>query len=96
MREALLRVAGEDARVLAAPPPAVLFLDFGESSLDFVLLVWIPDPLLEPAVTSDLRFAIDSAFRAERIEIPFPQRDLHIRTGAPGLTPGHGDMDERR
>jgi small-conductance mechanosensitive channel len=84
VRRTLERVAAEDARVLALPPPAVLFLDFGESSLDFVLLVWIPDPLLEPVVTSDLRFAIDAAFRQEAIEIPFPQRDLRIRGGWPG------------
>jgi small-conductance mechanosensitive channel len=83
VREVLLRVAGQDARVLAAPPPAVLFTGFGDSSLDFVLLAWLPDPLLEPAITSDLRFAIDRAFREARIEIPFPQRDLHLRTGWP-------------
>jgi len=83
VRRVLERVAAEDARVLALPPPAVLFTGFGESSLDFVLLVWIPDPLLEPVVTSDLRFAIDAAFREEEIEIPFPQRDLHLRGGWP-------------
>ena len=81
VRSTLQRVAAQESRVLAAPPPVVFFKAFGESSLDFALVVWIADPLLEPVVTSELRFAIDRAFREEKIEIPFPQRDVHIRGG---------------
>jgi small-conductance mechanosensitive channel len=83
VRDTLLRVAQHTAEVLADPPPQVLFKDFGESSLDFQLLAWLADPRDENAVASEMRFAIDQAFRAEGIEIPFPQRDLHLRSGLP-------------
>ena len=61
----------------------VLFQNFGESSLDFVLIVWIDEPLDQPLVASDLRFASDAAFRKQGIQIPFPQRDLHLKSGFP-------------
>jgi small-conductance mechanosensitive channel len=83
VRDALLRVAEARPDVLPEPPPQVLFKDFGESSLDFELLTWLADPRDENAVASEMRFAIDQAFRAEGIEIPFPQRDLHLRSGLP-------------
>jgi small-conductance mechanosensitive channel len=83
VREALERVAAAHPAVLREPAPLVRFDDFGESSLDFTLLVWIGEPLTEPRVLSDLRFGIDRAFREARIEIPFPQRDLHLRSGWP-------------
>ena len=80
VRETLERVAAEHVGVLKEPHPLVRFDDFGESSLDFTLLVWLSTPRTEPIVASDLRFAIDRAFREAGIEIPFPQRDLHIRS----------------
>ena len=80
-RSALERVALEHPRVLKEPAPSVRFDDFGESSLDFALLVWLAAAADEAAVASDLRFSIDRAFREDGIEIPFPQRDLHLRTG---------------
>ena len=83
VRDVLLRVARAIPGVLDDPPPQVLFKDFGESSLDFELLAWLNDPREENPAASELRFAIDEAFRAEGIEIPFPQRDLHLRSGLP-------------
>jgi small-conductance mechanosensitive channel len=83
VRDTLLRIAEARPDVLPEPPPQVLFKDFGESSLDFELLTWLSDPRDENAVASEMRFAIDQAFRAEGIEIPFPQRDLHLRSGLP-------------
>ncbi|HEX2210882.1 MAG TPA: mechanosensitive ion channel domain-containing protein [Longimicrobium sp.] len=83
VRDILLRVAGDGPGVLADPPPQVLFREFGESSLDFELLAWLGDPRDENAAASELRFEIDRAFRAEGIEIPFPQRDVHLRSGLP-------------
>ena len=83
VRDALLRIAEARPDVLPEPPPQVLFKDFGESSLDFELLTWLSDPRDENVVASEMRFAIDQAFRAEGIEIPFPQRDLHLRSGLP-------------
>jgi small-conductance mechanosensitive channel len=82
VRATLDRVARAHRNVLTDPPPTVLFSDFGESSLDFRLLVWLADPLLRPKTTSEIRFAIDQAFREASIEIPFPQRDLHLRSGS--------------
>jgi small-conductance mechanosensitive channel len=81
VRSTLLGVAAAHPSVLAEPAPEVRFLDFGESSLDFTLLVWIADPQEDLRVGSDLRFAIDAAFRRSGITIPFPQRDLHVVSG---------------
>jgi small-conductance mechanosensitive channel len=69
-------------RVLSQPPPAVLFMKYGESSLDFEVRFWSGfDEWLE--VRSDVLVAIYDALAAHGIEIPFPQRDLHIRSGLP-------------
>ena len=80
-RDVLEQVAEADGRVLDSPEPAALFRDFGDSSLDFELCVWLSDPQTRPRVGSDLRFAIDRAFRDNGIQIPFPQRDLHLISG---------------
>lgn len=81
VRRVLERVAEEHESVLADPAPKVWFAAFGESSLEFALLVWVPEALVQGQITSDLRFAIDRAFREEGIAIPFPQRDLHLKSG---------------
>jgi small-conductance mechanosensitive channel len=83
VKDTLLGVARRDPRVLEARPPEVYFREFADSSLTFDLCVWLDDPFGEPVVTSDLRFAIDAAFREARIEIPFPQRDVHIKDEPP-------------
>jgi potassium efflux system protein len=78
----LEKVAAEHPRVVndgSAPKPKVLFRGFGESSLDFELRCFIHDIDERLQVVSDLNFAIDAAFRETGIEIPFPQRDLHVR-----------------
>jgi len=80
VRLTLLACARQLPAILADPGPEVRFTDFGESSLDFTLLAWIDDPREDLRVASSLRFAIDAAFRAASITIPFPQRDLHVRT----------------
>ncbi|SFI39074.1 Mechanosensitive ion channel [Tindallia magadiensis] len=59
-------------------PPLIRFRDFGDSSLDFRLLVSINNPEKEFAIKSDLRFLILKKFRQNNIVIPFPQRDLHL------------------
>ncbi len=63
------------------PKPFVYFNDFGDSSLSFSLFFWIDDSFWVEKVRSDLRFAINDHFKTHKIEIPFPQRDLHIRSG---------------
>ena len=67
--------------------PSVLFLDFGDSSLDFELRVIIRDINLRRYVTSDLNRAINTALIEKKIDIPFPQRDVNLRE-APKAQPG--------
>lgn len=62
--------------------PKVLFLAFGESSLDFELRFYVNNILHRLDITSATHFAIDKAFRENGVEIPFPQRDIHIRSQA--------------
>ena len=81
----LLEVANAHPDIIKNNPEysaRVVFMDFGESSLDFQLRAYVPDVDRRLRISSDLRFAIDRAFRANGIEIPFPQRDLHIRSGS--------------
>lgn len=85
VKEILEQVAAEHPRILETPMPFVRFLDFGDSSLNFEVLFWSRDFIRIENIKSDLRFAIDAAFRAKGVEIPFPQRDLWIRGGLPGM-----------
>jgi len=77
----LLGVANEHIRVQKHPAPKVFFEGFGDSSVDFELAVWLNNPALIKPVSSDLRFMIWRVFAKHNIEIPFPQQDLHIRSG---------------
>jgi small-conductance mechanosensitive channel len=74
------------SRVLHSPEPQVLFRSFGDSSLDFELRVWVADVDTRLQVASDLHQDIDRRFRQAGIEIPFPQRDLHVRSVEPTNT----------
>jgi small-conductance mechanosensitive channel len=64
----------------------VLFRSFGDSSLDFELRVWVADVDTRLQVASDLHQDIDRRFRLAGIAIPFPQRDLHVRSVEPTNT----------
>jgi small-conductance mechanosensitive channel len=79
----LLEVAQNHPEVLKKPAPKVWFDEFGDSSLNFDLLAWIPNPKRRPDIKSDLNKGIDEIFRKNKIQIPFPQRDLHIRSSVP-------------
>jgi len=87
----LLKCAEENSTVLSRPPPRVRFMAFGESSLDFELRVYIRDIDYTLVVASELRFAIKKALDEAGIEIPFPQRDVHVRnlpdSGLPRQSP---------
>jgi len=85
VRAVLLHIADGLPAVLKDPKPDVVFLGFGDSSLDFELRVWTEDSLRTPQILkSDLYFRIFQAFTENGIEIPFPQRDIHVRSVAPG------------
>ncbi len=78
----LLDVTRGAKGVLDRPEPEVRFLEFGDSSLNFELLVWSDEPPNYHRLRSQLNYAIDKAFREHDIEIPFPQRDVHLKTPA--------------
>jgi len=81
--ETLLEIANNNEDVIKGNPPLpdpyVLFLDFGDSSLDFELRAVIRNINQRLRVTSDINRAIDAAFKKQGIEIPFPQRDVNFR-----------------
>jgi potassium efflux system protein len=78
--ETLMACAGTHSMVAKMPAPQVLFLNFGESSLNFELRVWILDVDHRLTTQSELHQEIDRRFREAKIEIAFPQRDLHLRS----------------
>jgi len=83
VRTILMAIAEENTDVVKAgsmPKPIVLFRAFGDSSLDFELRVFLHNVDNRLSIISDINFAIDKAFREEDIEIPFPQRDLHVKS----------------
>jgi small-conductance mechanosensitive channel len=73
-------VGKEHPDVLSDPPPNAIFTGFGNSSIDFELRVWVGDINKRLPVKSELGQAIDRFFREAGISIPFPQRDLHLRS----------------
>jgi potassium efflux system protein len=76
--ETLLACARENSNVAETPAPQALFLNFGDSSLDFELLAWISDAGYRLTTKSELHQEIDRRFRENGIVIPFPQRDVHL------------------
>jgi potassium-dependent mechanosensitive channel len=83
----LTEVAQNHPDVLRTPLPQVWFTGFGESVLKFELLVWTRDPSRQFILKSELNYRIYEALQQQHIEIPFPQRDLHLRSGTLGLSP---------
>lgn len=85
--ELLEEIGQSNPLVLREPAPFVVFMGFGDSSLDFELRVYLSDVLSGLSVATDLRLKIFERFKQEGIEIPFPQRDLHIKS-----SPGDADL----
>lgn len=65
-------------KISEKPDPFVRFNDFGESSLEFQIFFWTDESFYVENIKSDLRFEIDKRFREEKVQIPFPQQDVHI------------------
>jgi potassium efflux system protein len=80
--ETLLRAAEDVQFVLEDPKPSVQFLEFGDSSLNFRLLVWTEKPRRHQLIKSTINYNIRRLFLEQKIEIPNPQRDITIRGGA--------------
>lgn len=93
----LLKEAKANRRTLSYPMPVVFFAGFGDSALDFQVRVFINNVDDRIPVQNELRISIFKALREAGIEIPFPQRDLHVRGLIPGMAmtpvdkPGEGD-----
>lgn len=81
--KALKEVADENSTALKDPDPQIHLVSFGDSSWDMQLRVWIPDVKRYPFVRNEINQAIVHKFREYDIEIPFPQRDLHVRSSVP-------------
>jgi small-conductance mechanosensitive channel len=82
VRDALVAAGREHPAALNDPGPTVFLKQFGESSIDFELVVWSQEMSNRPSrFKSDLNFLIEKHLREAKIEIPNPQRDLHIRSG---------------
>ena len=78
VRSALVEACDGYAGILQDPPPSVLFKGFGDSALEFHLLVWIQQPMRQYQIISDLNFRIEAVLHKHQITVPFPQRDVHL------------------
>jgi small-conductance mechanosensitive channel len=90
----LYEVAKAEEEVMNEPEPIVVFEAFGDSALQFRLYAWIADFDQGLTVRSKLTTAINNALLQAGIEIPFPQRDLHVRSIAPGIVAPPGNAPE--
>jgi len=89
VRGLLLEVARENKGVLVSPPPDVLFKEYADSAIVLNLRVWTRDYIDRPGVLkSQLYYAIFRKFREQGVEIPYPQRDVHIRGLSAGALTG--------
>jgi small-conductance mechanosensitive channel len=86
VRTLLLEIARNHKDVLSDPEPEVIFKAFGDNSLDFQLRIWTTSQVQTPfRLKSDLYFTVFRTFAENRVELPFPQRDLHLRSVAPDV-----------
>jgi small-conductance mechanosensitive channel len=89
VREILYEIVEDMPEVVKSgivPKPKVLFREFGDSSLNFELRVFLNNIDNRLSAISEINFAIDKAFKEHGIEIPFPQRDLHVKSLPDGFT----------
>jgi small-conductance mechanosensitive channel len=92
----LLEAAAENENVMKEPVPGVRFLEFGDSGLQFELRAWSTTLLHRKGqLTSELNFAILEKFREHGVEIPYPQRDLHLREWKQSLKPAEQNPPDR-
>jgi small-conductance mechanosensitive channel len=89
VKKALLQAAVECEKVLSDPAPFVWHNGFGDSAWNMQLGYWVASAKDYYQVRSDVNFRIVELFREYGVEIPFPQRDLHIRSGLPDNMSGY-------
>ncbi|MBF0155756.1 MAG: mechanosensitive ion channel [Magnetococcales bacterium] len=88
--EVLLELARAQPEVLKTPPPQVFFMKHGESSLDFELRIFLPHTQMRLELQDRMNKLINKRFLQEGIEMPFPQREIHLRGSIPQLDTGKG------
>ncbi len=81
--EVLMEVALSHEKILKSPPPTVVLKSFGDSSLNFNLRIWTQELWFFDILLSELRYEIVRKFKEHGVTIPFPQRDLHLKTVSP-------------
>jgi small-conductance mechanosensitive channel len=74
----LIDIVSNQKGVLKTTKPFVLFDDFGDSALNFSVIYTTADSFGDNKIKSEIRFKIDKAFREHDINIPFPQRTVHL------------------
>jgi potassium-dependent mechanosensitive channel len=82
VKTALLEAVKDCPDVLSNPAPKVILKEFGDSAINFELLCWINQPSKQFVIKSNLYFQIEAAFKHYEIQVPFPQQDLHVRSGS--------------
>jgi len=81
VRQLAIETGLQHPLVLAYPTPQLIFSEYGESSLDFILLVTVNQPEMMITIRSDIYYVLWKVFAEHNIEIPFPQRDLNLGDG---------------
>jgi len=81
----LTSVATKHPEAVHDPAPSILFIEFGDSSLNFEIRVFVQDISSRFRIRSEILQQIDACFRESGVEIPFPQRDLHLRSVDPRI-----------
>ena len=80
VRKLLLQSVTENRRILKDPEPVCYMTGFGDSTVNHLLLVWISDPSDGVAnVMSETYYRIWDLFKEHKVELPFPQRDVHLK-----------------
>ena len=80
VKQSIIDICSSHPEVLKNPPPGVYFANFGESMLDLLMICWVNDYKEKFRITDELNMEIKKKFEEQGIEIPFPQRDIHIKT----------------
>ncbi len=97
LRKLMLEVADEHPKALKEPKPDLFFAGFGDSSLNFELAIWSEEMTISPRrFRSELYYAIEKKLRENRIEIPFPQREVTLKPGKSGAPSEGGALEPTR
>jgi potassium-dependent mechanosensitive channel len=80
VQQALQEAAKDHPDILGFPAPQVNFRGFGENAMEFELYIWIQDPPRQFKIKSDLNYMIEASLRKHGLQVPFPQRDLHLQS----------------